>query len=167
MSTVSEGLWKLLSGYLEDEGLELDDLEVLGQGRATVLRVTVDKEGGVGVDRLAETSRGLSRLLDRHEELQTTYTLEVTSPGLERKLRRPEHFRKSIGREVVVKTDAEVEGEHLHRGTLGAVNESGCVIRIGDSERRVPLAAITSARTVFRWEPAAKPGAKSRREGRP
>ncbi len=163
MSPAPEGLWELLDEYLRAEGLELDDLEMAGRGRGAVLRIVVDRAGGVDVDRLAETSRGLSRLLDQHEDLQNSYTLEVTSPGLERKLRRPQHFRKSLGRELVVKTREEIEGERSHRGTLDAVDESSCVIRVGEAERRIPLDAITSARTVFRWEPAPKPGAKAAR----
>ncbi len=68
-----------------------------------MLRVTVDGHE-VDLDRLAEVSRGLSRLLDDETDLQDAYQLEVTSPGLERKLRRPTHYEKSVGREVVVKT---------------------------------------------------------------
>jgi ribosome maturation factor RimP len=162
MSRVPEGLWELVDGYLQPEGLELDDLEMIGEGRGPVLRVTVDMDGGVGVDRLAETARGLSRLLDDDQRLQQSYTLEVTSPGLERKLRRPEHFAKSIGREIAVKTHQEVEGERAHRGTLQSVDDEVCVVAVDGSDRRVPLAVIASARTVFRWEPAAKPGAKVR-----
>jgi ribosome maturation factor RimP len=162
MSRVPEGLWELVDGYLRAEGLELDDLEMIGQGRGPVLRVTVDKDGGIGVDRLAETSRGLARLLDEDEQLQKSYTLELTSPGLERKLRRPEHYAKSIGREVVVKTHQEIEGERAHRGLLESVEGETCVIVVEGSDRRIPLAAVASARTVFRWEPAAKPGAKGR-----
>ena len=162
MSQVPEGLWELLQGYLQAEDLELDDLEMVGQGRGVVLRVTVDMNGGVGVDRLAETARGLSRLLDEDDRLQRSYTLEVTSPGLERKLRRPEHFAKSIGREVAVKTHQEVEGQRAHRGTLESIDEEACVIGVEDRDRRIPLAAIASARTVFRWESAAKPGAEGR-----
>ena len=162
MSQVPEGLWELVDGYLQAEGLELDDLEMVGQGRGPVLRVTVDMEGGIGVDRLAETSRGLSRLLDDDERLQTSYTLELTSPGLERKLRRPAHFAKSIGREIVVKTHQEIDGERAHRGTLESVDDEAFVIAAEGNDRRIPLDAVASARTVFRWEPAAKPGAKAR-----
>jgi ribosome maturation factor RimP len=162
MSRVPDDLWELLRGYLQAEGLELDDLEMVGQGRGSALRVTVDMDGGVGVDRLAETSRGLARLLDDDDRFQKSYTLEVTSPGLERKLRRPEHFAKSIGREVNVKTHQEIEGERAHRGTLESADEVACVIAVDGIERRIPIAAIASARTVFRWEPAAKPGAKGR-----
>jgi ribosome maturation factor RimP len=162
MSRVPEDLWELLHGYLQAEGLELDDLDLVGQDRGSVLRVTVDMDGGVGVDRLAETSRGLARLLDDDQRFQKSYTLEVTSPGLERKLRRPEHYAKSVGREVAVKTHQEIGGERAHRGTLVSADEVACVIAVDSSDRKIPLAAIASARTVFRWEPAPKPGAKGR-----
>jgi ribosome maturation factor RimP len=162
MSRVPEGLWELIAGYLNAEDLELDDLEMVGQSRGPVLRVTVDREGGVGVDRLAETSRALSRLLDDDERLQTSYTLEVTSPGLERKLRRPAHYAKSIGREVIVKTHQEVGGERAHRGTLKSCDDDSCTIEVAGDLRTIPIELIASARTVFRWEPAAKPGAKAR-----
>ena len=162
MSRVPDDLWELLNGYLEAEDLELDDLEMIGQDRGSVLRVTVDMEGGVGVDRLAETSRGLARLIDEDDRLQKSYTLEVTSPGLERKLRRPQHFVKSIGREVTVKTHQEIEGERAHRGMLESADETACVVTVEDNNRSIPYAAVASARTVFRWESAAKPGAKGR-----
>lgn len=162
MSRVPDGLWELIAGYLQAEDLELDDLEMIGQGRGPVLRVTIDRPGGIGVDRLAETSRGLSRLLDDDEQLQKSYTLEVTSPGLERKLRLPAHYAKSIGREVVIKTHQEVDGERAHRGTLQSADDETCVIDVEGDLRIIPLKLIASARTVFRWEPAAKPGAKAR-----
>lgn len=162
MSRVPEGLWELISGYLKPEGLELDDLEMVGQSRGSVLRVTVDKDGGIGVDRLAETSRGLSRLLDDDARLQQSYTLEVTSPGLERKLRRPRHYEKSIGREVIVKTHQEIEGARAHRGTLQSASDESCMLDVDGARREIPMKLIASARTVFRWEPAAKPGAKAR-----
>ena len=162
MSRVPEDLWELLKGYLQAEGLELDDLEMVGQNRGSVLRVTVDMDGGIGVDRLAEISRGLARLLEEDERFQKSYTLEVTSPGLERKLRRPKHYAKAVGREVVVKTQQEVDGERTHRGTLESADEVACVIALADGLRKIPLSAIASARTVFRWEPAAKPGAQGR-----
>lgn len=74
-------LWGLVEPYLAAERLELDDLELSGRGRGRVVRIIVDGED-VGVDRLAELSRGLSRLLDDEPGLQDSYRLEVSSPGL-------------------------------------------------------------------------------------
>jgi ribosome maturation factor RimP len=160
MHSAPDRLWSMLQPYLAAEGLELDDLEVLGHGRGRVLRVTVDTEEGVDLDRIAEASQGLSRVLDQEEAIPGPYTLEVTSPGLERKLRRPEHYRKALGREVVVKTTREVEGARVHRGVLDEAGGIGFVVRVNGSRRHLVFDEVASARTVFRWETPSKPGKK-------
>jgi ribosome maturation factor RimP len=125
-----------------------------------MLRVVVDAEGGVGVDRIAELSRGLSRLLDDEEAVTGPYTLEVSSPGLERVLRRPVHFRKAVGREVVVKSATPVDGAKHHHGTLEAADEAAIAVDVDGTTRRIPFGEVAEARTVFRWERAPKPGGK-------
>ena len=151
-------LWELFEEYLVAEGVELDDLELAGQGRGKVLRVVVDAEGGVGVDRIADLSRGLSRLLDEKDPVPGSYRLEVSSPGLERKLRRPAHYRKSVGREVKVKTAEPLDGERLHRGVLDEVGDDGFVLQLNNGVRRIGFAQVSSAQTIFTWERGAKPG---------
>ncbi|MGH8912177.1 MAG: ribosome maturation factor RimP, partial [Acidimicrobiia bacterium] len=99
-------LWDITETYLVAEHLELDDLEVLGKGRAKTVKVVVDGED-LDLDRLSEVSKGLSRLFDAAYDVDGPYQLEVTSPGLERALKRPAHFRKSVGREVSVKVRDE------------------------------------------------------------
>ena len=155
-----ENLWKVLEGYLAAEDVELDDLEISGRGRGTIVRVTVDAEGGLGVDRIAELSRGISRLLDAHDPVPGAYQLEVSSPGLERKLRRPSHYRKAVGRQVKVKTVDEVAGQHLHEGVLDEVDGDGFVLQLNDGTRRIEFGEVKSAATVFTWERAPKPGSK-------
>lgn len=149
-------IWGLVEPYLAAERLELDDLELSGRGRGRVLRVIVDGEG-VDVDRLAELSHGLSRLLDHDPGLQESYQLEVTSPGLERKLRRPTHFRKSIGREVVIKAAAG-NVNTTHRGTLTDADDRSFTIEAEQGPVTVAYDDVSSAKTVFRWEKAPKPG---------
>jgi ribosome maturation factor RimP len=167
VSGTTERLWGLVAPYVEAEGIELDDLEVLGQGNGTIVRVTVDgpeaESGGrttVGVDRIAALSRGLSRLLDAEDPVAGSYTLEVSSPGLERKLRRPSHYGKSLGREVKVKTHAPVEDARQHRGILTAHDAEGFTLEVDGSPRTIVYANVASARTVFEWEKAPKPGTR-------
>lgn len=162
LSNVTESLERLIGDYLEAERLELDDLEIAGQGRGRVLRVVVDGPD-VGVDHLAALSRGLSRMLDHESDLDGSYTLEVTSPGLERKLRRPSHYGKSIGKEITVKTRSEIHGEHRHEGVLTASDDTGFVLEKKGESVRIELEDVRSARTVFRWERAPKPGKKAAR----
>ena len=150
-------IWSVVEPYLGAERLELDDLELAGHGRGRVLRVTVDGENGVDLDRLAELSRGLSRLLDDEPGLQDHYQLEVSSPGLERKLRRPTHYRKSVGREVVVKT-ARADQKATYRGMLTDADESRFTVDGEQGPVTVSYDDVVSAKTVFRVEKAPKPG---------
>ncbi len=149
-------IWSVVEPYLAAERLELDDLELSGHGRGRILRVTVDGDG-VDLDRLSDLSRGLSRLLDDDPGLQDSYQLEVSSPGLERKLRRPAHYRKSVGREVVVKT-ARADHKTTFRGTLTDADESRFTVDAEQGTVTVSYDDVISAKTVFRWEKAPKPG---------
>ena len=156
--TTEEHLWKVVEPYLAAEKLELDDLELTGRGRALTLRVVVDGEGGLDLDRLAEVSRGLSRLLDSVSNLDGPYQLEVTSPGLERRLTRPSHFVKSVGREVVAKTSVGGNARTI-RGILTEARQGDFNIKAeGDEIETISYDQVVSARTVFRWERAPKPG---------
>lgn len=156
-SPPSDDLSRLIGPWLEAEGLELDDLELVGSGRGHTLRVLVDAEGGIDLDHLADVSEGISRLLDAGSDLEGPYRLEVSSPGLERKLRRPRHFQKSVGREVVVK--ALVGGERSTvRGSLAEADDDGFRVDTGSETVHFSYSEVTSARTVFRWQAGPKPG---------
>ena len=158
MTSKIDRLWAVIDPYVAAEGIELDDLEIVGKAPGVVVRITLDAEGGVGVDRLAEMSRRLSRLLDEDDPVNGSYTLEVSSPGLERKLRRPGHFAKSVGRDLKVKSRQEISGEYVHRGVLLSAADDRFVVEVDGEEREIAYGDVVSARTVFTWEKAAKPG---------
>ena len=160
MGDVGERLWETLEPYLEAEGVELDDLDVRGRGNGRLVRVTVDAPGGLGVDRIAQLSRGVSRLLDEQDPVSGSYTLEVSSPGLERPLRRPSHFEKSVGREVDLKTVEPIDGAQRHRGVLERIDDAVLRLVVDGAERSIPMDSVTQAKTVFRWEKSPKPGGK-------
>jgi len=126
-----------------------------------IVRVTIDRDGGPDIDVIAKVTRALSRALDEADPVPGRYTLEVSSPGLERALRLPAHFLKAVGSDVNVKTKAFVEGERRVHGTLAAADDDGITIRDPESlvERTLAYDDIEKARTVFAWGPAPKPGA--------
>lgn len=159
MVDVEEQIWGLVGPYVAAEGVELDDVEVLGGGR--LLRVVVDSNEALGVDRLADLSRGIARLIDADDPFSGPYTLEVTSPGLERKLRRPEHFQKALQSDVHIKTFSKIADDRHHRGVLVAADADGIVVDADGDDRRIEMSDISSARTVFVWEKGAKPGKKA------
>jgi ribosome maturation factor RimP len=160
MGDVGERLWETLEPYLEAEGVELDDLDVRGRGNGRLVRVTVDAPGGLGVDRIAQLSRGVARLLDEQDPVSGSYTLEVSSPGLERPLRRASHFEKSVGREVDVKTVEPIDGAQRHRGVLERIDDAVLSVVVDGAERAIPMDSVAQAKTVFRWEKSPKPGGK-------
>lgn len=137
--------------------VELFDIERSGN----ILRITIDRAGGVDLAVVAEATRQISRLLDEHDPVPGRYTLEVSSPGLERALRTPEHFRWALGKPVTVKTLPQVEGDRRVRGTVAAADRDTVTIACDEpagSERRLRYDDIDRARTIFEWGPTPKPG---------
>lgn len=159
MADQTTALWELIEPWLIAEQLELDDLDLVGTGSGRTLRVVVDGPDGVDLDRLADVSRGLSLLLDHDSDLEGSYQLEVTSPGLERRLRRPRQFEKSVGREVKIK--ARRGGTTIvATGILSAADADGFTVDTDDAVESFLFGDVLTARTVFRWERAPKPGKK-------
>ncbi len=158
MTDVTEDIWLRIEDYLGAEGLELDDLLIAGGTGAPALRVVVDGPEGVDIDHLADLARALDRLLAETAYSTEKYGLEVTSPGLERSLRLPKHWEKSLGRSVVVKTRDLVEEARRHAGVVVDARETEVVLDIEGRERTIPYDLVASAKTVFTWEKAPKPG---------
>lgn len=148
------GVEELVRPVVEAAGLELWEVSFHGQGRRAVLRVMVDREGGVDLETIAEVSERLSRRLDLEDLGPAGYTLEVSSPGVERTLRTPRHFAWCVGERVKVKTVQPVQGRTVHEGVLTSAGAEAIVIAAEDGEVRVPYAEIRSARTVFVWDAA-------------
>ncbi len=160
MAEVADDIWESIGGYVGAEGLELYDLEVAGGRGEPSLRVVVDGPDGVDLDHLADLSRGIDRLLVDTRYDTTKYGLELTSPGLERKLRRPEHWAGAVGSKVVVKTRPEIDGSRRHEGEIVSTDETSAEVAVEDGTRTIPFNDVTSARTVYVWQKGAKPGKK-------
>jgi ribosome maturation factor RimP len=143
-------------------GLDLDlyDLEFNGG----ILKITVDTRpgsgGGVTLDQLALVNRLVGRDLDHHDPIPGHYTLEVSSPGLERTLRTPVHFQREIGKTVNVRLRAGAVDDGAPRrlqGLLLAADDTAITVRLGDgAERVLRIDAIERAKTVFVWEKGEK-----------
>lgn len=159
MPSVQEDLWRLIEDYLEDEAVELDDLALKGPEGRRILRVSVDG-ADLDIDRIADLSRGLSRLLDEEDRIRGAYRLEVGTPGLERELRLLRHYEKSLDREVVVKTSAEHQGRRRHTGRLTAASAEAITLDVHGDTLVIPLDDVMSAKTVFVWERGPKPGSQ-------
>lgn len=160
MAEVATDIWDAIERYVGAEGLELDDVEIAGGHGSPSVRVVVDGPEGVDLDHLADLSRGIDRLLEGTRYDSTRYGLEVSSPGLERKLRRPSQWAKAVGATVTVKTRPEVDGERRHDGTVLEAGDEAVVVDVAGAHRTIRFEDVTSAKTVFVWEKAPKPGGK-------
>lgn len=144
--SVTDRVHELVEPLLAAHDVEVVDVEQLG----ATLRVTVDRPGGIDLDAVSEATLVVSDALDRADPVPGRYTLEVSSPGLERPLRTPTHFQRFVGTTVAVKTRPDVEGERRVEGTLDAADDEGFVV----AGRRLAYDDVEKARTVFVWEPA-------------
>jgi ribosome maturation factor RimP len=150
-----------LTPIVESLGLSVYDVTLTGGPRQT-LAVVVDRPGGVDLEAIETATRTVSAALDALDPVKGRYLLEVSSPGLERTLRTPEHFGHAIGEVVTCKArDADGHVERL-RGTLVTAGAGTLTIRTETGDREVALDAVESAKTVFEWGPAPKPGRGSR-----
>ncbi|HEX4491487.1 MAG TPA: hypothetical protein VH914_09810 [Acidimicrobiia bacterium] len=148
-------------------GLDLYDVEITGSGHARAIRVVVDKrdaaEGeGVDLDLITDATRVLAPELSGAGLLRDSDVLEVSSPGLERNLRRPEHYAAAIDERVSVKHTVAGETVREH-GVLAAADETGFDVKLDDgADRRIAYDDVTACRTVFEWGPAPRPGRGSK-----
>lgn len=142
----------LVRPVVEAAGLELVELSFGRDGGRRLLRVIVDRDGGADLDTLSDLSERISRRLDIEGfDPAGPYSLEVSSPGIERRLREPEHFRRVTGQRVKVKTFAPVEGTRTHEGTLVGADDREITIDALERKIRIAYESVASARTVVDW----------------
>lgn len=146
------------AGVLEGLGLRIYDVVCV----PGTVRVLVDRPGGVDLEVLERATRALGPVLDGLAVLRGSYALEVSSPGLERPLRRPEHYAGAVGEQVVVRARAGDGTTCRHRGRLVGADAHGCDLEATDGVVRVAYRDVVDARTVFAWPAASKPSAGSR-----
>lgn len=141
-------LTELLEPTVERLGYELSDLEVRLGGRGGVLRVFIDHPDGIGLDDCEKVSLAVGALLDVEDPLPGHYNLEVSSPGLDRKLTKVEHFQRFAGETVKVQMRFPVAGRKRFRGTLVSSTDDNIVIEVDGEPHSLPLATIDTARLV-------------------
>jgi ribosome maturation factor RimP len=150
----------LIRPVIEGSGLELVDVAFRRESGRRILRVIVDREGGVDVDTIAELAEKVSRRLDVEGFAPGPYALEVTSPGIERSLKGPRDFERRVGDTVKVKTTRPVDGRTKITGELVSADDDGIVVSAVGGELRVRHVDIVSARTVVDWDAELKGSAR-------
>jgi len=158
--TAIQTIETLANQVAAQEGVQIYDVEFSGGPHGQVLRIYIDKEGGVGIDECTKVSRGLNTLLDETDPIPGgKYSLEVSSPGMERPLKKAWHFEQVIGKKIWLRTQKALENfgstdpklkltKQLTE-LLIAVENDGVKVKVGDDELNIPFAAIEKAKLAF------------------
>ncbi len=132
-------------------GYELVGIEHLSQGKHSVLRVYIDHEDGISVDDCAEVSHQVSAVLDVEDPITGLYTLEVSSPGLDRPLFTEAHYVRYVGQLAEIRSHSPIDGRRRFKGRLQAVQDGLVVIEVDGVEYSIALDNIEKANLVHEW----------------
>lgn len=151
MASKQTQLEVLLEPVVTALGCELWGLEYVAQGRKSMLRLYIEKEGGVLVEDCERVSRQVSATLDVEDPIQGEYTLEVSSPGMDRPLMTLEHFQRFVGENVALRLRIAFEGRRKFSGLLKGVEDDEIVLEIDSEEYLLPFELIDKANVVPRF----------------
>jgi ribosome maturation factor RimP len=158
----TEKIEALAGEIARDLSLSLFDLEVAREGPRLILRVYVDREGGVDLSGIQTFSRRFGALLDVEDPVEGQYVLEVSSPGLNRRLRKPEHFSLSLGKRIRVALVEMRDGRRNLAGTLVGCDRDGIVVKADEAEFRIAYGDIRKANLEVTQEELFGKGKKKR-----
>ncbi len=149
MRSAPEKLTTLVRGVVEPMGYELVGVEYLGgQEGGSLLRVYIDQEEGITLDDCTAVSRQLSAVLDVEDPVKEHYSLEISSPGLDRPLFHEEHFRKYAGSRIRLKMALKIDGRRRFEGILKGLQDQEIVLEVDGEQFLLPLDQVETARLV-------------------
>lgn len=141
----------LITPVADSLGYDVWDVEYVKEGADMILRITIDKDGGIDIEDCEKMSRAIDPVIDEADPIESSYRMEVSSPGVERTLTRPEHFEKCIGEKVEVRLYAPMDGKKQLVGILSAADEKSITVTVGEENITLQKSAVAKAATLFDW----------------
>lgn len=141
----------LLEPIIQNLGYELYDVLYIKEGKDYYLRIVIDKESGIDINDCEKVNDAINDVLDEADYIKDQYFLEVSSPGVERLLRKEKHFEKQIGNKISVKLFKAIENQKEIVGILKSYNQDELIIEQENKEMRIEVKDIAIAKTVFDW----------------
>ena len=153
MASIEEKVEKLVKPIIENLGYELYDVEYAKEGKNYYLRIFIDNEKGIDLNDCENVNDSITDILDEENYIKEQYFLEVSSPGIERVLRKEEHLKKSIGEEINIKLFKKDEkGNKEYLGRLKDFNQNEIIIEQEDKEIKIERKNIAQIKTVYNWD---------------
>jgi ribosome maturation factor RimP len=162
MDATTARIWDLATPLAQARGMEIIDIEFRREGGrgGRVLRLLLDKAGGPNMDELSRVSRELSEILDVEDFVDGAYTLEVSSPGINRPLKRPEHFMRFIGKNIRVRTRDMINGRRSFLGRLLGVSPVSIALDQDGTRCEIPFEQIEKSNYEHDWSAPYAAGSK-------
>ena len=142
---------EVLGKIIEDLGYVLYDIEYVKEGKEYHLCIYIDKDGGIDINDCEKVTDAINPILDEKDFIKDQYFLEVSSSGLERKLRKKWHFEKQIGNKIEVKLFTKIDGQKEYVGILKKYTDSFLVLTYEEKDVKIETDKISSAKTVYDW----------------
>ncbi len=157
---------RLVEPIIEDQGMELVDLEFHRERSGWVLRLLIDRAEGVTVDDCADISGRVGAILDVKDIIDVSYVLEVSSPGVNRPLRKEKDFQRFTGHHISLKTVQSIDGQKNFKGQLTGLREDKLIFRCdAGRELKIPMGNVARAHIDYRWDEVATEGRRERSRG--
>ncbi len=137
LTSKEQSILSALEPVAQLNNVEIVTIEVTGSKKAPTIRVYIDTENGVGFDELSAAQTWISECVEALDPFPGAYTLEVSSPGIDRPLRTPEHFSRCVGQEAVVKTTSAIDGRSQFSGTITSATEQ--LVILENQSRRIEI----------------------------
>ena len=134
------------------EGIEIVTIEIVGAKKAPTIRVYIDTDHGVGFDELSNAQAWMGDLMDEIDPFPGAYTLEVSSPGIDRPLRTPEHFERFAGEKCVIKTVKPIDGRSSYSGELLGMEDGNVIVDVDGTQFSIPHEAVKKANVKGTFE---------------
>ena len=151
MASIEERVEILIESTVNNLGYELYDVEYAKEGKDYFLRIFIDKEAGIDLNDCEKVNDGINDLLDEADYIKEQYFLEVSSPGIERILRKDKHLEANIGTLVEVKMFKAIDGQKVIQGILKEFNKEKIVLEIEESNIEISRKDISVIKTVYEW----------------
>ncbi len=151
MPKIEETVENAVKSACVDTGVSIYDVEYVKEGQDYVLRIFIDKDGGVNIEDCENFTNAVNPVLDALDPIKEAYILEVSSPGIERRLRRDEHFTASLGKEVEVKLYAPLDGKKVLQGTLTNATKDMITVVCEKNEYQIEKKRIASCKWFVKF----------------
>lgn len=152
MASIEEKVEKLLKPTIEKTGYELYDVEYAKEGKNYFLRIFIDKQEGIDLNDCEKVNDVINDLLDEADFIKEQYFLEVSSPGIERVLKKDKHLEQNIGKEVQIKLfKKDEDGQKEYKGILQEFNEEKIIVETDATQKEIERKKIAQIRTIYNW----------------